>query len=648
MTIYAIETVTAMKRSIIFFLILVITTSVATGQENRTITGYGNNIDSPAWGSAQATLQYLTGNAFEDSISAPAGQDRPNPRIISNLVFDQPGFIESNAGISDFGWGFGQFIDHDITLVEDNLSNLLHISIPQCDTYFDPACDGDKRITMKRSVTDQATGTDVENPVKAVNAITSFADGSGVYGSENDRAAWLRTFEGGKLKMSAGGLLPFNTTTGEYAADVDHNAPFMIFEGIPPTRYYIAGDIRANEQPGLTSFHTLFAREHNRLCVELAAEYPGWSDEALYQRARKIVGALIQVVLYEEFLPAFGIELDNYTGYDDGTDASILNVFSAAAYRLGHTLVNNQVIRMTDDGEGLSFGSMHIKDVFFNPRVLTDQGGIEPIFIGMATQMQQNFDNKVVHTLRNFLFGPPGSGGLDLVSININRGRERGLKDFNSLRAEMGLAAHTDWSDITTNETLQASLESIYGDINKVDPWVGMLSEDIVPGAAVGQLVYMVLENQFTRLRDGDRFYYENDPAFTTDEVAELKSTLLSDIIRRNTEIVNIQDDVFHAQEHVMTAVQIHPFDHIRAIDIDAYPNPVNRFLNLSIRSMSNQSLTLSLMDVTGRVFMEEEVLVEQGDNTFIFDLDQRYTSGVYTIFIKSDEGEGSLKLVKR
>jgi len=637
-----------MKRvNLLFTLFFAILFSIQ-GQENRSITGFGNNETTPAWGSAQSVLQYLTGNAFADGISEPAGVDRPNPRAISNIVFDQAGFIESNTGISDFGWGFGQFIDHDITLVEDNLSAFMPIPVPQCDSHFDPACEGDRIIGMKRSVTDPSTGTDPENPVKVVNAITAFIDGSGVYGSEEDRAEWLRTHQGGKLKMSAGGLLPFNTTSGEYASDVDHDAPFMLFEGIPPVRFNIAGDIRANEQPGLSAFHTLFVREHNRLCEELAVEYPSWTDEQLYQRARKIVGALIQVVAYEEFLPALGIELNDYQGYDPGMDASIMNVFSAAAYRLGHTLVNDQVIRMTDDGEALSFGSMHIKDVFFNPRVLVDEGGIEPVFIGMATQMQQAFDTKVVTTLRNFLFGPPGSGGLDLVSININRGRERGLKDFNTLRSEMGLAAHDEWSDITANSELQASLESIYGDINTVDPWVGMLSEDIMPDAAVGELVYMVLQEQFTRLRDGDRYYYEHDPAFSADEINELKSTLLSDIIKRNTDIVNIQDDVFHAQPHVLTAVQIHPFDAIRAINIDAYPNPVNRFMNLSIRSMEDQQLSLQLLDMSGRIFMEEVLEVQSGDNDYQFDLDDRYTSGVYTILLSNESGEGSLRLVKQ
>ena len=617
-------------------------------QENRSIDGYGNNESNPDWGKAKTNLIYDVDNAFGDGISSPAGTDRPNPRAVSNTIFNQPTFVESNLGISDFGWGFGQFIDHDITLVDDNFSEPIMIPVPSCDEHFDPNCDGDQIIPMRRSLSDPLSGTDTENPRKVINEITSFADASTVYGVDLIRSNWLRTFAGGKLKTSNGNLLPFNTTTGEIDGEVDPEAPFMLIEGPPPARHFIAGDVRANEQPGLSSFHTLFLREHNRLCDELTIQHPDWNDEELYQRARKIVGALIQVVLYEEFIPALGIELQEYLGYSEDLDPSIMNVFSAAAYRLGHTLVNDQIIRMNDSGEPLSFGSLHIKDAFFNPNVLLDEGGIDPILIGMATQMQQTFDTKVVETLRNFLFGSPGSGGLDLVSINIQRGRERGLPDFNAIRSSMGLSAYSDFNEITDDTNLQTNLASVYGDINKIDPWVGMLAESVMTEKAIGELVHHILKVQFTKLRDGDRFYYENDDAFTEIEIADLKETKMSDIIKRNTGIQNIQEDVFHAEEHVISAVSIKPFDGIRQIKIDAYPNPVNRYLNLLFRSESNQVFSLSLLDINGKEFMQKELVVNKGENNYEFDLDERYTSGVYIIRIANETGEGSLRLIKQ
>lgn len=64
-----------------------------------------------------------------------------------------------------------------------------------------------------------------------------------------------------------------------------------------------SGDGRANEQPGLTAFHTIWLRYHNKLAETLSIVNAHWSDEKIYQESRRIVGALIQHVTYREFLP---------------------------------------------------------------------------------------------------------------------------------------------------------------------------------------------------------------------------------------------------------------------------------------------------------------------------------------------------------
>ena len=87
-------------------------------------------------------------------------------------------------------------------------------------------------------------------------------------------------------------------------------------------------------------------------------------------------------------------------------------------------------------------------------------------------------------------------------------------------------------------------LELVYGDdINNIDPWVGGLAEDHLPGSSVGELFTAVIANQFERLRDGDRFWYEL--AFDGQLLDEISNTTLADIIRRNTNITHIQNNVF-------------------------------------------------------------------------------------------------------
>src|SRR6185295_18183444 len=106
--------------------------------------------------------------------------------------------------------------------------------------------------------------------------------------------AWLRTFTGGTLKTratTAGALLPLNDGTQPNDNPV----------GLPATSLVVAGDKRANEQPGLTVLHTAFVREHNRQAARLAGLHPQWDDERLYQEARRVVGAEMQVITYNEF-----------------------------------------------------------------------------------------------------------------------------------------------------------------------------------------------------------------------------------------------------------------------------------------------------------------------------------------------------------
>jgi len=617
-------------------------------QVNRSYDGTNNNLNQPEWGAALTNFRVLASNGYADLISEPGGQNRENPRVISNVIGSQTKFIANEKGLSDFIWGWGQFIDHDINLNDDNFDEINDIPVPECEPLFDPNCTGTMTLRMFRSLSDPNTGTSLANPRRHRNDITSYIDGSGVYGSDGQRANWLRTHDGGKLKMSAADLLPWNTIDGEFDSAIDPSAPFMVLDGFPvPEKFFVGGDIRVNEQPGLMAFHILWVREHNRLCDELIVEHPNWSDEELFQRARKIVSAMIQAITYEEFLPNIGIQLDEYTGYDDRVRANILNSFSAAGYRFGHTMINGRLVRYEEDGSDWSFGAVDLRDGFFNPLIMKDEGGIEPFFRGLAAQEHQLVDPLIMDDIRNFLFGPPGAGGLDLLSVNIARARERGLPDYNTLREDLQLERHGGFTSLTSDIALRQSLQEVYTSINDVDSWIGFMSEDHLPNSIVGEGLDRLLRLQFEILRDGDRYYYENDPAFSADEINEIKATTLSEVILRNTIIETLQENVFVAEPRGNLSVELFPFPEISKIHLTAYPNPVQKYFNLVIETRRPTTATLRIWDVNGIEVSSRTVNLQRGKNEVNFELSELLANGLYVISLDSDSGQGQLKLIK-
>ncbi len=298
---------------------------------------------------------------------------------------------------------------------------------------------------------------------------------------------------------------------------------------------FLAGDIRANEQVGLTALHTLFVREHNRLADLM--EDSGMTGQEIFELARKIVGAQMQVITYNEFLPLLlGPDaIEPYEGYKPDIDAGIANEFSTAAYRFGHTMLSPSLLLIDDEGREQA---MSLRGAFFNPAMIT-QGGISGLLRGLATQQAQRVDERLIDNVRNLLFGPPGGPGRDLAALNIQRGRDHGLPDYNSVRMAYGLPPARSFADVCSDPLVQEALENAYGELRYLDLWTGGLSEDHLPGAMLGETFHTIIADQFLRLRDGDRFWFENDPYFLANPelLADLRATTLADIIRRNTPI---------------------------------------------------------------------------------------------------------------
>ncbi|MDE0497272.1 MAG: peroxidase family protein [Acidimicrobiaceae bacterium] len=501
----------------------------------RAFDGRRNNTDNPAWGSAGISLLKKAADAYADGVSSPT-EGRPNARTISNLVFAQEESVTHTLRGSDLVWQWGQFIDHDITLSPDNLDEAFSIAVPSGDSVFDPDGTGEMTIELHRSASDASTGTGSDNPRRQVNALTAFVDGSQVYGSDRARARALRTGDGtGKLNTSGDGkFLPYNT------GGLDNEG------GAHRTNLFLAGDLRVNEQIGLIAMHTLFVREHNRLADLIAAQNPDLGGDEIYEVARKIVGAHIQNITFSEFLPLLlGPEaLGTYDGYDSDVDATIASEFSAASYRVGHTLLSSNLHLLDDDGESSHVG---LREAFFRPAFYDDHD-IAEVLRGFAAQQAQNVDALVIDDVRNFLMRGPGGPAFDLVALNIQRGRDHGLSDFNTVREAYGLDPVASFADISSDAGVQQALTDAYGNVDDLDLWPAALAEDHADGASVGTTLQAVIGEQFRRLRDGDRFWFENDPFFVanTDLLDDVRDTTLADIIRRNTSVGSeLSDNAF-------------------------------------------------------------------------------------------------------
>lgn len=506
----------------------------------RAYDGQGNNPYNTQWGVAQAPyLRETSGAHYSDGIASPAGAKRPSARLISNVLAAQGDVsTQDERGLSAAIYEFGQFLDHDIGLAQGGESEDFDIPVPTGDAYFDPASTGTELIFLDRSA--YASGTGVSRPREQINTVTAFIDASHVYGSDSGRAAWLRTFSGGKLKSrqtTIGELLPLNDGTQA------NDNPLAL----PANTLSVTGDVRANEQPGLTTLHIVFLREHNYHAARLATLHANWDDERIYQQARRIVAAEIQHITVNEFLPALlGHKLPSYRGYNNRVNPGIGNTFATAAYRFGHSQVGPDIGVVNAAFEETA--SLDLAGLFFNPAVIPAIGGIDPLVRYMAIDVAQRTDNLVVDPLRNFLFGPPGAGGFDLVALNIQRGRDHGLGSYNDVRADYRLRRVNSFNQITRNVALAAALKRVYGDVNQIDAWVGMLAEDHLPGSSVGQTADAVITDQFVRLRDGDRFWYQGD-RFDPQEAAAIESTTLAKVLQRNTGVTGLQAKIFFAED---------------------------------------------------------------------------------------------------
>uniref|UniRef100_A0A182K066 Heme peroxidase 1 n=1 Tax=Anopheles christyi TaxID=43041 RepID=A0A182K066_9DIPT len=551
----------------------------------RTANGTCNNKERPfEYGVAMIPFRRQLNPDYGDGISAPRasvdGGELPSARQVS-LEIHRPSY-HSDPNFSVMLAVWGQFLDHDITStalnqgVDGKPIECCDPGQPQHPECFPvPLGPGDPyyhqyNVTCMNFVRSVPAPTGHFGPRQQLNQATAFIDGSVVYGSDDERQRTLRTGEGGQLRMlrtpDGRDLLPVSRDPLDGCNEQDMNAAGKYcFE---------SGDARANENLHLTSMHLIWARQHNSLAAGLARVNPHWDDERLFQEARRILAAQLQHITYAEFVPIIvGNEtagqmglLPESTGRDDDTynasvDASIANVFAGAAFRFAHTLLPG-LMKQTRNPAASSSG-IELHRMLFNPYSLYAHDGLDNALGGAISTELAKYDQYFSTELTEKLFEKADEHllhnqpcGLDLVSLNIQRGRDHGLPAYPRWRKHCHLTPADSWAELEriVDPVSYRQMRRIYRAPANVDVYSGALSEPPVKGGIVGPLLTCLIGDQFLRLKQGDAFWYERrrgPQRFTEAQLQQIYNTKLSSIICRNSD--NIQQSPVYLMKRTDT-----------------------------------------------------------------------------------------------
>ncbi|KAH8316805.1 hypothetical protein KR074_009084 [Drosophila pseudoananassae] len=526
----------------------------------RSIDGTCNNLRNPTWGASLTAFRRLAPPIYENGFSMPvgwtkgmlySGHAKPSARLVStSLVATKD--ITPDARITHMVMQWGQFLDHDLDHAIPSVSSESWDGIdckkscemaPPCYPIEvppnDPRVRNRRCIDVVRSSAICGSGMtslffDSVQHREQINQLTSYVDASQVYGYSKPFAQELRnlTSEEGLLRVGVHfprqkDMLPFAAPQDgmDCRRNLDENTMSC----------FVSGDIRVNEQVGLLAMHTIWMREHNRLARKLKQINPHWDGDTLYQEARKIVGAQMQHITFKQWLPLIigesGMKMmEENKGYNPQLNPSIANEFATAALRFGHTIINPILHRLNETFQPIPQGHLPLHKAFFAPWRLAYEGGVDPLMRGfLAVPAKLKTPDQNLNTeLTEKLFQTAHAVALDLAAINIQRGRDHGMPGYNVYRKMCNLTVAQDFEDLAGeigNAEIRQKMKELYGHPDNVDVWLGGILEDQVEGGKVGPLFQCMLVEQFRRLRDGDRLYYENPGVFTSEQLVQIKQT---------------------------------------------------------------------------------------------------------------------------
>ncbi|QQP53021.1 Uncharacterized protein FKW44_005344, partial [Caligus rogercresseyi] len=285
-------------------------------------------------------------------------------------------------------------------------------------------------------------------------------------------------------------------------------------------------------------------------------------DEIIYQEARRLLAAEMQNIVWGEFLPTvlgvdymkkYNLIVKEESVYRVNVKANIINSFSSAAFRFGHSMINGMfklVSQRNINGASRSsnkdiFWLWRLREVFDGQSIRGASLPIENMIEGLITQQPQTCDAYFTTEITDHLFQKNNrrqNFGEDLLSINIQRARDHGIPPYNSYRRLCGLEPRE------LEEDYWRQLESVYDDVDHIDLYVGAIAELNVRGGVVGPTFACIIGEQFSRLKEGDRFFYTHKPnsalrvkGLEPIAKAQVLKRTLADVICGCTRLIHIQ-----------------------------------------------------------------------------------------------------------
>ena len=530
------------------------------GKVYRHINGTCNNCDNPLLGSTTTTVLRLLGAEYEDTErSLPRGWSQhvrgpkvaesvPSSRLVTKMFLGGDMVPSTRLTLMHFQWG--QFLDHDLILVPTHPESSSAGGTVDCSTecsnthpcfpiQLDEADPLTNMTNGRRNCLPFIRSAGVKFDVigaypytNQFNEVTSFLDASNVYGSSNFLGLLLKG-ENGTMRTSSpcpdmdeGPMLP---ECPRASANIFCSCDL---EFCPEK--YIAGDARVNEQPMLTLMHTLWVREHNRIAARLAEINPCWDGSKIFEETRKIVIAMMQHITYRLYLPILlgPAGYKHYIGfnskYNPRVNVGIFNSFAAAAFRFGHSQIPSEIPLFDKEWKPLKPEVLH--SAFFRATMLCALG-YDNMLRGLLHSPVMDVDQHFTDSVRTHLFAQHlEEMGLDLISINVQRGRDHGIPTYTKFRnyCQEKYMVKAKFRD--EKETKKRVNLIFKGDMDQLDLFVGAILEEPVNDGLIGPTFSCIIGEQFKNLRDGDRFFYTHKGMFTSDQLKEIYKTSLSKV----------------------------------------------------------------------------------------------------------------------